>query len=116
MAETFGERVRTLRMRHRLTPSALAHAAGVTEAAIRQMESGQTKNPSFPVGLKLAHALSVTPWFLLTGRDGPEKGSLSLDRSPALAERLTAQINGLERRVRSLEAWRRAGTRRKSPE
>jgi transcriptional regulator with XRE-family HTH domain len=115
--ETFGERLRTLRTRRRLTPSALAHAVGVTEGAIRQMESGQTKTPSFLVGLKLAHVLGVTPAYLATGRDAPpETGSPSPDRSLALAERLATQISALDRRVKSLEAWRRAGTRRKAPE
>jgi transcriptional regulator with XRE-family HTH domain len=115
--ETFGERLRTLRTRRRLTPSALAYAVGVTEGAIRQMESGQTKTPSFLVGLKLAHVLGVTPAFLGTGRDAPpETGSPSSDRSLVLAERLATQIGALERRVKSLEAWRRAGTRRKAPE
>ncbi|HEX3466981.1 MAG TPA: helix-turn-helix transcriptional regulator [Candidatus Elarobacter sp.] len=116
MPDSIGERVRALRTRLRLTPNDLAHAAGVSEPAIRQIESGQTKSPSFAVGLKLAHALAVTPWFLLNGRDGPEKGSHSPELRPIVAERLAAEISGLERRVRSLEAWRRAGKRRKSPE
>jgi transcriptional regulator with XRE-family HTH domain len=115
--ETFGERLRALRTRRRLTPSALAHAVGVTEGAIRQMESGQTKTPSFMVALKLAHVLGVTPTFLGTGRDAPpETGSPLSDRSLVLAERLATQIGALDRRVKSLEAWRRAGTRRKAPE
>ena len=52
-----------------MTPSALAHAVGVTEGAIRQMESGQTKSASFVVGLKLARVFEVTPWYLATGED-----------------------------------------------
>jgi transcriptional regulator with XRE-family HTH domain len=117
VAQAFRERLRTLRTRRRLTPSAFAHAVGVTEGAIRQMESGQTKTPSFLVGLRLAHVLGVTPSYLATGRDDPsETGSPSPDRSLALVERLATQISGLDRRVKSLEAWRRAGTRRKGPE
>jgi hypothetical protein len=45
----------------------LAHAVGVTEGAIRQMESGQTKAASFVFGLRLARVLDVTPWYLATG-------------------------------------------------
>ncbi|MBV8579978.1 MAG: helix-turn-helix transcriptional regulator [Candidatus Eremiobacteraeota bacterium] len=118
MSETFGERLRSLRTRRHLTPSALAHAVSVTEGAIRQMESGQTKSASFLVGLKLAHVLGVTPWYLATGRDAPpETESLSSDRSPvALLERLSVQISAIDRRVKALEARRRAGTRRKGPE
>lgn len=117
MPETFGERLRSLRTKQKLTPSALAHAVGVTEGAIRQMESGQTKSASFLVGLKLAHFLGVTAWFLATGRDAaPETESPSTDRLPAALERLSLQINAIERRVRSLEVRRRGGTRRKAQE
>jgi len=115
--ETFGERLRSLRTKQKLTPSALAHAVGVTEGAIRQMESGQTKSASFLVGLKLAHFLGVTAWFLATGRDAaPETESPSPDRALAALERLSLQINAIERRVRSLEVRRRGGTRRKGQE
>src|SRR5947209_3341204 len=116
VAETFGERLRTLRSRRQLTPSALAHAVGVTEGAIRQMESGQTKSASFQVGLKLAQVLGVTAWFLATGRDNPETESPSPDRSAAQLERLSLQITAIDRRVKALEARRRGGTRRKGPE
>jgi len=117
VSETFGDRLRSLRTKRHLTPSALAHAVGVTEGAIRQMESGQTKSASFIVGLKLAHFLEVTPWYLATGRDvAPETESPSTDRVPAATERLSLQINAIDRRVKALEAWRRGGTRRKAQE
>lgn len=117
VSETFRERLRSLRTRRHLTPSALAHAVGVTEGAIRQMESGQTKSASFLVGLKLANVLGVTAWFLATGRDGPpETESPSTDRSAAALERLSLQINAIDRRVKALEGRRRAGGRRKSQE
>ncbi|HYW54259.1 MAG TPA: helix-turn-helix transcriptional regulator [Candidatus Elarobacter sp.] len=116
MSETFGERLRSLRTRRQLTPSALAHSVGVTEGAIRQMESGQTKSASFLVGLKLAQVLGVTAWFLATGRDNPETESPSPDRSAAQLERLSLQITAIDRRVKALEARRRGGTRRKGPE
>ncbi|GAC1619972.1 MAG: hypothetical protein NVS4B13_11680 [Candidatus Elarobacter sp.] len=115
---TFGERLRALRTRRNLTPSALAHAVGVTEGAIRQMESGQTKSASFFIGLKLANVLGVTAWYLATGRnDPPETESPSTDRAAvALLERLSLQINAIDRRVKALEARRRDGTRRKGQE
>jgi transcriptional regulator with XRE-family HTH domain len=117
VSETFGDRLRSLRTKRRLTPSALAHAVGVTEGAIRQMESGQTKSASFLVGLKLAHFLGVTAWFLATGRDAaPETESPSPDRVLAATERLSLQINAIDRRVKALEARRRGGTRRKAQE
>ncbi len=117
MSDSFGERLRSLRLRRHLTPSALAHAVGVTEGAIRQMESGQTKSASFLVGLKLAVALDVTPWYLATGRDGPsETESASPDRLVAVLERLSLQVSAIDRRVKALEARRRGGTRRKGQE
>jgi transcriptional regulator with XRE-family HTH domain len=117
VSESFGERLRSLRTRRHLTPSALAHAVGVTEGAIRQMESGQTKSASFVVGLKLAHALDVTPWYLATGRDAPaETESPSPDRLVTVLERLSVQVSALDRRVKALEGPRRGGTRRKAPE
>ena len=107
---TFGERLRTLRSRRHLTPGALAQAVGVTEGAIRQMESGQTKSASFLVGLKLAAALGVTPWFLATGSDAaPETAPPAAERStPAMGERISA----LERRVNVLEGRRGTAPRR----
>jgi transcriptional regulator with XRE-family HTH domain len=124
VADSFGDRLRTLRTRRRFTPSALAHAVGVTEGAIRQMESGQTKSASFVIGLKLANVLGVTAWYLATGRDDPpETVSPAHDRSAgSLLERLekverhVLQINAIDRRVKALEGRRRAGTRRKAPE
>ena len=123
VSESFGERLRTLRTRRQMTPSALAHAVGVTEGAIRQMESGQTKSASFLIGLKLADVLGVTPAFLATGHEKlSETGSPSPDRSASILERLERlerhilQITAIERRVKALEGRRRGGTRRKAQE
>jgi transcriptional regulator with XRE-family HTH domain len=118
VVESFGVRLRRLREQRHMTPSALAHAVGVTEGAIRQMESGQTKSASFLVGLKLAEVLGVTPAYLVTGREKlSETGSPSPAPQPAsVLERHTMQIAALERRVKSLEARLRGGTRRKAPE
>jgi transcriptional regulator with XRE-family HTH domain len=118
VTQTFGERLRSLRTRHRLTPSALAHAVGVTEGAIRQMESGQTKSASFLVGLRLSRELGVSPWFLATGENGPRSETESRSQpDPVLGalENLTQQVTGLDRRVKALEAPRRGGKKRKAP-
>jgi transcriptional regulator with XRE-family HTH domain len=124
VADTFADRLRSLRTRRRLSPSELAYAVGVTEGAIRQMESGQTKSASFMIGLKLANVLGVTAWFLATGRDDPpETVSPAHDRSAGSLlerveklERQLVQINAKGRRVKASEGQRRAGTRRKAPE
>jgi transcriptional regulator with XRE-family HTH domain len=69
--EEMKHRLRRLRERGGHTPSSLAHAVDVTEGAIPQMESGQTKSPSFAVGILLAHELGVTPEYLAFGEEGP---------------------------------------------
>lgn len=94
--ETFGERLQRLRLAQRLNCTQLAHALGITEGAVRQMESGQTKRPSFLVGLRLADVLEVDPWYLATGRQRPVRG----EREPTVVARLTT----LERRMDALEA------------
>jgi transcriptional regulator with XRE-family HTH domain len=111
--QSFGERLRSLRTRRRLTPSGLAHAAGVTEGAIRQMESGQTKSASFLVGLRLARILGVTPWYLATGEEAAEKDLPGDAPAVRLVEQLTLQLHALDRRVRVLEGRPRAAKRRR---
>lgn len=64
---TFGERLKELRERAGLRPSDLASKVGVTENAIRQMESGYIKSASFGVGVKLADVLGVSARFLALG-------------------------------------------------
>jgi transcriptional regulator with XRE-family HTH domain len=115
VAETFGERLRSLRERRRLTPSSLAHAVGVTEGAIRQMESGQTKSASFVVGLRLAALFGVTPWYLATGQDGPpdEVARATETSLVSVVEELTLQVHQLDKRLRALENGART-RRRKS--
>lgn len=95
-AEELKHRLRRLRERAGFTPSSLAHAVNVTEGAIRQMESGQTKSPSFPVGILLAHELGVTPEYLAFGEDGPPKRiGVKQTGGDAIAD--------LERRIIALE-------------
>ena len=116
MAETFGERLRALRMKRALTPSELARRVDVTEGAIRQMESGQTKSASFAVGLRLARLLEVSPWYLATGADAPaEAGSHSQGDLLGALERLSLRISALDRRVNSLEDRADGAPRRKAP-
>jgi transcriptional regulator with XRE-family HTH domain len=111
--ENFGERLRRFRTASRLSTSDLAFRIGVTEGAIRQLESGRTKSPSFSIGLKLAEVLDVDPWLLSTGVSrgepsrSPQSGSLK-DRV-ALLE---ARVDGLERQA--LVGARAKGASRRS--
>ncbi|MDQ6943091.1 MAG: helix-turn-helix domain-containing protein [Candidatus Eremiobacteraeota bacterium] len=75
-SESFRVRLRRLREARNVTPNTLASLVGVTEGAIRQMESGQTHAASLRVGVRLAEALGVTPAYLAfgdgDGRDDPK--------------------------------------------
>ena len=103
--ELLKHRLRRLRERAGHTPSSLAHAVAVTEGAIRQMESGQTKSPSFTIGLLLARELGVTPEYLAFGEGGlPERSGEKHIGGDAIV--------ALERRVAALERAERARKRR----
>jgi predicted nucleotidyltransferase len=67
MEHTLGSRLRAARKNARLTASQLASVAGVTEDAIRKIESGSSKQPSFATGLEIARALGVSPLVLAYG-------------------------------------------------
>jgi len=95
--ERFAERLRRLRLAAGLTPSALAHEVGVTEGAIRQMESGQTKSASLVVGLRIADTLGVNVRYLALG-EGAEGG-----RSSGVPTTLSERVAALEKRVASIE-------------
>jgi len=65
--EGYGERLRRLRIAREVSCAQLAQRVGVTEGAIRQMESGQTKMASFVIGLRLAKELGTDAWYLANG-------------------------------------------------
>lgn len=107
--ETFAERLRGLRTARSLSTSDLAYRIGVTEGAIRQMESGRTKSAGFTIGLKLAEVLEVDPWFLATGvaqskeSHDPHAGTVK-DR----LARLEARMERVEREVTARQLRRGA--------
>ncbi len=102
--EEIKDRIRRLRERTGHTPSSLAHAVDVTEGAIRQMESGQTKVAVVCDRVLLAREFGVTPEFLAFGEAGlPERRGIKQVGGDAVAD--------LERRVATLE--RVLGRRRK---
>jgi transcriptional regulator with XRE-family HTH domain len=96
-SETFGQRLRRLRAARGISCSELAYRVGVTEGAIRQIETGQTKNPSFVIGLRIADVLQVDPWELAVGW---RSSSSEHDRSPE--ERIAMlehRMGNVERRL-----------------
>ena len=79
-----------------MSTSDLAFRVGVTEGAIRQLESGRTKSPSFAIGLKIARVLDVDPWGFCMGEEDapgkPQAGSLK-----ERVARLESRLDRLER-------------------
>jgi transcriptional regulator with XRE-family HTH domain len=82
----------------------LAYRVGVTEGAIRQMESGRTKSANFTLGLKLSQVLDVDPWLLATGV--AEKAESSRDQGGSMKERLARLEARMERLERDLASVR----------
>ena len=86
--EEFGSRLRRLRLAAEMTPNELSNRVGVTEGAIRQMESGQTKIASFPVGVRLAEVLGVEPHYLAFGDAKSGAAAKPIDRFADLEQRV----------------------------
>ena len=97
-----GERLKALREAHDLDFGQLAVKVGVGENAIRRMESGHTKQPSFSVGIRLCHILGVTPDELAFGKVvGGESPSPLADPEESQARflRLEERVDALTRLV-----------------
>jgi transcriptional regulator with XRE-family HTH domain len=84
MSETFAARLRRIRDEKGFTVPQLAGAVGMSPSAIRQLESGQIKNPGFALGLRLANQLSVDAHYLAFG-----EGFSLTDRLDSLEARVT---------------------------
>jgi transcriptional regulator with XRE-family HTH domain len=95
--ESFGERLRRLRLAQGVSCAQLAHRVGVTEGAIRQMESGQTKIASFVIGLRLAKELGTDAWYLANGVADDAEAHTGADgillRVAALEQQLSSLID-----------------------
>jgi transcriptional regulator with XRE-family HTH domain len=98
VSETFGDRLRRLREEQGFSIATLAVEIGVSEGAIRQMETGNVKSPSLLVGLRLAHRLGIDPYELALG-DGS-----NLNERLILVER---RLDALEEQVAALPTTRR---------
>ena len=62
-----GANIKRLRKARGLTADALARSVGITENALRKLEAGDSKEPRFSTGLRLAIALDAQPQMLLHG-------------------------------------------------
>jgi transcriptional regulator with XRE-family HTH domain len=98
--ETLGERVRRIRKEQGITALGLAEQAGISEGTLRQIENGNTKDPAFTNGLRIAAALHVDPAILGFGAPGWDTIRL-LQMEKQLADRIAAlasRVTALERR------------------
>lgn len=100
-----GARLRALRRGQNLTQEQLAQRARVTRDWISAIERGKIPNPGGPGGERLAQALGVSSHYLLTG------ATLSDDELYAEIEQISAELDGLLRRVR--DVLRRAAVTRR---
>lgn len=88
--ESFGERLKRLRIEKAMAATTLASAAGVTEGAVRQLESGRIKTPGFDTGILLADTLGVDARYLAFGVDRQPRGPV--ERRVANVERRVTLI------------------------
>lgn len=58
---SIGDRIKGLRRSRGLTASRLAERVGITENALRKIESGNSKEPRFSTGVRIAKALGIDP-------------------------------------------------------
>jgi len=65
----------------------MADACAVSEGAIRQIETGNVKRPSFHVGLRIAKVLDIDPFWLGTGDDGMSARLANIETRLAKMER-----------------------------
>src|SRR5579862_278797 len=118
---TLAERIRARRLAVGLSQNELARRADVNAPTLFKIESGQRRDPSVSVIVRIARALGTTAETLLGldaagAQDTPVKESGSKKRRATLdAERLASgsialveEIAALRRRVDALEAWRRS--------
>ena len=96
-SETFGQRLKRLRTVRGLRVLDLGYAAGITEGAIRQIESGQTKSASLLAGIRLAKLLGVSAEYLATGTE-------SRADDDGLLRVLLDRLDNHERRLAAMEA------------
>lgn len=90
----------------------LGYKVGVTEGAIRQMESGQSKSASFQVGVRLAQVLGVGPTYLALG-EGPMQPAAETEGSSQNAETLALgglslvqELRTMRQQLEELQAWK----------
>lgn len=96
-----GQRIKATRLELGLRQQDLADAAGVSTAAISQVESGDTKNLKLPHLFAIADAMKVNPRWLAIGK-GPRFMRAAM---LALAAALTSMWPGSEPNAQDPTVW-----------
>lgn len=94
----FGERLKALREARKLSADALGRAAGMREGAIYKLERGDSKEPEFTNGVRLARALGVTPE-MLAGLDLPMQPASGRPELGGEEPRLLQEVTNLTETV-----------------
>jgi transcriptional regulator with XRE-family HTH domain len=74
---TVGDRLRESREGQGMPIRTLAEACGISEGMVRKIEGDDVKNPSLIVGLRIAKALDVDPYWLATGQEDSLNGRVA---------------------------------------
>lgn len=82
---SIGRRIKRLRESKGLTAARLAERAGITENALRKIESGDSKEPRFSTGVRIARALDIEPRALVAHSGKERYDGRGLALTPALA-------------------------------
>lgn len=95
----FGEFLREVRKRKKISARELARRTGISQAYLSQLETGKHHNPSREVGEKLAMALEIDYWDLVAKRIDvqvitEERISKILDIHAAITEPKGDDIHG----------------------
>lgn len=91
-----GQRIKELREKKGLTPTQLAAKARVTDGAILQLESGETREPRFTTGLRIARALDASPFFIAFGT---QRGETEPDAERELLLEIVRRLDAIEKRI-----------------
>lgn len=96
-ALSIGARLKILRRARGLTAMELAKRAGVSEDAVRKVESGRSKQPSFETGVRMAQALGIDAAELALGKSTTPGNDLLARAIQTLRNQKTELINnGIE--------------------
>jgi transcriptional regulator with XRE-family HTH domain len=67
---TAGMRIKRRRKELGIKQNELAHAVGISQSSLSELETGESKLPSAEILLKLSSALGISPTWIVTGQEG----------------------------------------------